>query len=159
MQKLALVLLLFLLAGCGGIAQTATAVKTNAPSPTPRPDRHWRVGETLQTDTWLMTVDSAKAIADLGGTSGIVDLVVEVGLQNISSKAQPMSSLFFDVRNARGDKASSAYLGPGYPDIGGTIAVNGLDHGFLGFQVSASEHQFMLEYDDFSYFIIWDLSV
>lgn len=150
-------------------ASNPTSVSTSAPTsaPTQNPNAgHHKVGDTISTATWQVTLNSAAAYAGDPNQfevpkDGDTFLVLEGTFKNLTSQSQPLSTLLmFELQDSQGNKYDEALLiSVTGPD--GTVLANGPAHGKWGYEVPTSLHSFILVFsDDFgltSY--AWDVSI
>jgi hypothetical protein len=154
-------------------ASNPTAAPTNtltiAPTDTPTQNSsatHHKVGDTVSTATWQVTINSAVSYAGNPDefetpNPGDTYLVVEGTFKNLTSQSQTLSTLFmFELQDSQGNKYDEALLiSVTGPD--GTVLPNGPAHGKWGYEVPTSIHSFVLLFsDDFGQTAyVWDVSI
>lgn len=148
---------------------TSTNTPTIAPTDTPTQDSsatHHKVGDTVTTATWQVTINSAVSYAGDPNefetpNPGDTYLVVEGTFKNLTNQSQPLSTLLdFELQDSQGNKYEEALLiSVTGPD--GTVLPNGPAHGKWGYEVPTSVHTFVLVFsEDFGQTAyVWDLSI
>lgn len=167
------VLAFFALAACGttNTATPSSAIpQTSVPSPTPTftqtpaPPTHFKIGQTAQVGSWLLTV---KGVSKNSGSefikpkAGNIFLVIDVSLKNTSQQQQRLeSTLQFTLRDANGYRYMLIYLDTVRLTPTGTIEAGGLASGDLVYEVPSEMHRFTLAFepDTTLPLAIWDIS-
>lgn len=159
-----LCLALFLAACASARTDTSTVVSPPAPTATNVPaPAHFQIGQTVRTGdgVWLITiVQTQEAPDDSPPIAGYVYLLLEVTMGNVSSQTQNADPIFYSLRDSVGNKYQpQLFLPTGYTDFSGNVASQAQAHGWLGFEVPPDQKTFLLNYDDFSNNIFWDIAV
>jgi hypothetical protein len=164
------VLLVVCIAGVAVLANAGKNISTsssNTPnSTTGNSGAHHKVGETVTTATWQVTINSASAYAGNADQldvpqDGDTFLLVEGTFKNTSKDSQTLSTiLMFELQDTKGNKYDEALLtSVTGPD--GTVLANGPAHGKWGYEVPKSVHNFILVFsEDFGQTsTTWDVSI
>lgn len=154
-----------------GSASSSTSTSTgskgsSAATATSAAPQHFKVGDQVKVgSTYIVTVNSVKA--SQGGEfdqpkAGNQYMIVDVTVQNVSSKEQDFSSLLsFTLKDSTGQKYDQTFIsGATAPD--GKIEANDKARGQLAYEVPTSQHGYTLGFQaDFlsSGQTIWDLSL
>ncbi len=127
---------------------------------------HHKVGDTVKTATWQVTINSVSAYAGDPDQfevpeDGNTFLVVEGTFKNLDKQSQTLSTiLMFELQDSKGNKYDEALLtSVTGPD--GTVLANGPAHGKWGYEVPKSIHSFTLLFsEDFGQTSTsWDVSI
>ncbi|SRR5579885_1643532 len=127
---------------------------------------HHKVGDTVKTATWQVTINSVSAYAGDPDQfevpeDGNTFLVVEGTFKNLDKQSQTLSTiLMFELQDSKGNKYDEALLtSVTGPD--GTVLANGPAHGKWGYEVPKSIHSFILLFsEDFGQTSTsWDVSI
>ena len=127
---------------------------------------HHKVGETVKTATWQVTINSVSAYAGDPDQfevpeDGNTFLLVEGTFKNLDKQSQTLSTiLMFELQDSKGNKYDEALLtSVTGPD--GTVLANGPAHGKWGYEVPKSIHSFTLVFsEDFGQTsTTWDVSI
>jgi hypothetical protein len=145
-----------------------TAGATTAPTsaPTQQAVAHHQVGDAITTAGWQVTITSARAYDGNPAQfdiprAGDTFLVVKGTFKNLTSQAQPLSTLlFFTLQDTQGNIYAEAVLNSVHaPDS--PVLPNENAQGEWGYEVPASIHTFVLIFsDDLGHTtFIWDITL
>jgi hypothetical protein len=152
--------------GSKNSANTTTSNSTSSPTTKNSGGGHHKIGETVTTATWQVTINSASAYAGDPNQldvpqDGDTFLVVEGTFKNLDKQSQTLSTiLMFELQDSKGNKYDEALLtSVTGPD--GTVLANGPAHGKWGYEVPKSVHTFILIFsEDFGQTsTTWDVSI
>ena len=147
-------------------ASSATTSSTTSGQNTTNGGAHHKVGETVKTATWQVTINGVSAYAGDPDQfdvpqDGDTFLVVEGTFKNLDKDSQTLSTiLMFELQDSKGNKYDEALLtSVTGPD--GTVLANGPAHGKWGYEVPTSVHSFILIFsEDFGQTSTsWDVSI
>jgi predicted RecA/RadA family phage recombinase len=152
-----------------GESNTGTKAGTNdtGTQATTAPAQHFKTGDAVKVgDIWQVTVNSVKT--DTGGQysslkSGDVYLLVDVSMNNISSKEQTTSSLLdWTLKGTDGQKYSDSFFSgaPSAPE--GKVEAGSPAKGTLAYEIPSSVHELRLAFAPSVFSggqTIWDLTV
>lgn len=143
---LAFIVILGGLLACGSDNPAASAVTPSSSTPS---NQHFKVGETVKVGDWEITVTKAEpnnGTEFFKPADGNQFLNISASLHNLSSKEQSVSSIiFFDLKDADGNKAKSA-LTSSDPVLGGKVEAGGKLAGLVGFEVKKETKNFILTF-------------
>lgn len=165
------VLLILILAACGGSTanQGSTPTPESTPTPTPVPPTPtptvYSVGQAVTVGNWQITVNSLKTSSGSNGTvvitvdAGKQFLLINVTMKNTGSAAQTASSMAFTLKQSDGTLVQnssslvSATLGSPAPD--GSVNPGDKIKGDLSFTPDKTSKTFTLTFEQ----VTWDLSL
>ncbi len=181
---LGIVVVVLLLCGIGGIAaianggknspngstsSTSTATAQPTATPTAASEADHKIGDTVNyNNEWQVTINGASfsngdpSQFDPTPAAGQTYLVIDGTFKNLTSKAQPLSTLlYFELRDTQGNNYTETLLfSITLPDSSG-IPAGGLSRGKWAYEVPTNVHAFVLTFnaDLTGEPIVWDLSV
>jgi hypothetical protein len=146
----------------------ATSPSGVTPTTAPTTSDH-KIGDTVNFNSeWQVTITSATlsngdaSQFDPTPDAGKTYLIIEGSFKNLTTKAQPLSTLlYFELRDAQGNKYDETLLLSITPPDSGGIPAGGLSRGKWPYEVPTSVHAFTLAFDSdlAGNPAIWDINV